>query len=292
MFFSLFMARRRQATTALALLCVTLLAVPWVGQPSFSVLKSLGAKRVRRCAVINPVGFHADVAAGFAWAFQVLRVMHALWRCQHGTTAIDACVQEAGCNVTAYLVDGYNIKAAMAPWFHGSFGDLSAEQVASDLHGMDLAVLITLLHTGFDVQFVRRALIATRVLLVVHDPNWNAKFDDFTRLVLDAAMIRPGHSRRPRLQLATIAPSVSAYVEALFQTWSAALGTSRSLDVPWIVPLFPVQLPATPPVKDLCIQVCLNMRFAPGCSCRGLVCVLDRLTTPMHPYRRMLAGHG
>ena len=64
-----------------------------------------------KCCVINLVRFHADVAAGMVWAFQVRRPpapvprpREALW------LSARIASQEAGCSMTTYIHDGWGIK--------------------------------------------------------------------------------------------------------------------------------------------------------------------------------------
>ena len=103
-----------------------------------------------------------------------------------------------------------------------------------------------------------------RLLWLVHEPDLELIVKPGARewrtLVFKHGMIDGRNASAARLQLFTIAPSVSAYTQSLLQTWARGLNMSKSINVPWIVPLFPLPRAPARNHSDICIQVCTTQR--------------------------------
>ena len=114
-------------------------------------------------------------------------------------------------------------------------------------------------------DFVRRAAISwldqahLRLLWLVHEPDLELiskpSASEWRTLIFKHGMVNAHNASAAGLQLLTIAPSVSAYTQSLLQTWAHGLNMSRVIDVPWIVPVFPLPPAPAPNYSDICIQV-------------------------------------
>ncbi|KAL4853515.1 hypothetical protein ACK3TF_005536 [Chlorella vulgaris] len=194
-----------------------------------------GKQPQQRCAVYNNVGYHMDVAAGMAWAFQVLN--------------------------EEWFEGDYRDPAAM-------LGDLPQFDVvvfATFPEGpMELPEQLKLVAAAAKVPFQRQ-------LLVLHNPDHLLRMPPLTALVLQHAVLRVPRNLTmggtagqalplTRMQPATLAPFVSNYTRSLLETWSGTLGPAAipHVEVPWLPPLVPSKsldggVPADQ-LKHLCIQ--------------------------------------
>ncbi|KAI7842453.1 hypothetical protein COHA_004092 [Chlorella ohadii] len=144
-------------------------------------------RRQLRCAVINNVSTHLDVAAGLAWA-----------------------LQEAGCSVTCYLHHAtQGIQDVMSQWYRGQYSPMEA--VLQDAPQYDVLVVATMslppapasqgLKEIMLGQPQRPALAHQRIALVVHNPD---------HLLLGLPLWVPGMLLSQAVQLGTEAPVAGA----------------------------------------------------------------------------------
>ena len=198
--------------------------------------------------------------------------------------------------MTVYINDDFKISQVMKEWYTGSVGRISSE-VEAEVAGVsgefsahaEPAVALSYPQKPvlqFDViilvsdwpgytDFVRSAATTwfererLRLLWVVHEPDLDLTLkhgaSEWQTLIFKHGMV-DGRNASARLQLFTIAPSVSAYTQSLLQTWARGLNMSKSIDVPWIVPLFPLPPAPAQNHSDICIQVC---NAALACSRRA-----------------------